>query len=388
MGIATLTVNLADLDNIKTVLNNASATIDQLTASNGQLTSANSQLTSSLGSVQSQLSSATTSMKGLSDSLASVTSQLTIAKASVPQTFDAKGAATTTTLATGVTINGNVYKGAIFKAVQHYATVINDNDTVNGGYATSDSGGWRAGDGTLGHLATAIVVNGVSATGCGQNGFSAYCQNSVFNGITTGANNAANYPVYNEGGAGKLWACKNVVVNGWNSTNELGDGPWTDGGCINITFNGGIWQGATVAGVNAGKQVSPGRCELTNPVTYNGVTWIVPPGENSAFILSDSENATFNGCICHGQFGVTDNGRKTAKAADGSTISTALKGITINGQKMYGNFYFPLDAQMVFRGTQFFLKTGQPAAYVGGPAMDFATFQKTYDPGATLTIVT
>ena len=374
----------------------ANAAVDQLYSYAGQLLADLTSTTTALNAATGQVQSLTNQNTTLQQQ--HTTDQATIQKlqnqpapvATGGQVHDAKGAATTVTLAVGAIVNGDTYKGAIFKSAQKYAVVLNDNDVVNGISGTSDSGGIHAGGANVPTQAKNITVNGATALNCGQNGFSVFAQNSVFNGITTGACNALNFPVYNEAGAGKIWSSSNCVFNGWNDTNTQGCGPWTDGACQNITLNGGIVSGNTVAGSNAGDQVSCYRTELTSGHTHNGVHGISGAGQNSAWIISDSNHITDNGGIYRGQVGIVYNGRPTAKTMAGVTIDTSLHDFTFNGTTL-SSFYWPdnLPAPPVCRGVKFTQAAGQPVLYIthsGKPStpVDLATFQKTYDPAATL----
>lgn len=318
--------------------------------------------------------------------------QLTTQVAAKPLTGQVHTVTSPTTLAVNATSIGDTYDGPTITAAQQYAVLLNDGDIVTNLTAKSGSGGIRCGGPNAPKLAQNIIANGLIGSGCGQNGVSVYSANSTYNGIETDGNNVANFDVYSEGGAGKIWASQNNVFNGWNAKNNLGPGPWSDGGSINNTYNGGTWQGSTVAGHNVGKQVSSGRCELANGETYNGQTYIAGAGQNSAFVVSDSSNITFNGPTFHGQFGITDNGRKTATTATGQTIDTSMKGILLNGANAYSSFYWPDTMTPAFNGTKFHLAAGATVAYIthaGKPSTPimFDQFKATYDATATLTVI-
>ena len=318
--------------------------------------------------------------------------QLSAANAKLAAVFPGGQTYTGTTpviLGVGATNTGNTYLAPSITAAQIYAVEINDNSTINNITAKSGSGGIRAGGPKAPTPSGNITVNGATAIGCGQNGFSVFAFNSIFNNITTDGCNTGNFNAYNEGGDGKIWSSTNCVFNNWNSKNTQGNGPWSDGACLGLTFNGGTVQGNFVAGPNVGKQISPHRTELTSGEIHNGVTRIAGPNQNSAWIISDSNHVKDNGGVYKGQVGIVDNGRKTATTSKGQVIDTTLHDFTFNGTTL-GSFYWADTATgLTFNGVKFTQAVGQPVAYiehVGKPVtpITLAQFQATYDPRASL----
>lgn len=367
-----------DISNLTTDAKSADGQIADLT---GKLATANGVIT--------QLQSDAKTSAGVIAAQAARIITLTAQPATPGTVHDAKGAALSVTVPAGTHLLGDSYVNAKFTAAQQYAVLLNSNVVANGISGSSNIAGIRAGVGGP-TRASGITLNGASAQDCPQEGVSFYCTGSTFNGTVSTGNGTGSFDAYDELGGGKAWATVGCAFNGCAYANS-GNGLWFDGGCKGNVVNGGHFAGLLLTGMNAGKQCSPLRTELTSGHTQNGVNAAAAPQQNSAWIISDSNGIVDNGGIYLGQVGVVDNGRKTYKNPNtGEVIDTSLHDIVFNGTTA-SSFYWPDSMQYPpsFRGVKLTAAAGSPVAYITHPGkastpISLADFQKTYDAKASL----